>query len=471
MNDEKKNTESIDVRLIISAILKHRKSILVVAVIFAVIFPVFKYVMDPPKNDAEEATNTVVSEETKVEDTPEIAAYKNELDVLTSNKQYLEDYISDMEDQYAGLLQKKESRDQYKSRSVLLNIDPYNVAKEIRTYRVGSAYTVDDITADMIVSAYAKAATAANEDINEYLSISDSSNASYISLCDVSTDGDTITLNVTAPDKMTADTFIKNASDAIDNAEKTIKSEYGEHSITLTSARSFTAAYDVLRTAQENYDNSIVSSVNSTKDKLVSLKGNLASINTQIRNAEAGLRSALSSTDTTGSDTGAVQQERKGTTRKDLIIWAILGFVLGTILMSMYHGMRFLLTDTLKYEGEIFERYGIRVLSPSNDRENGSVIPAIIEKLVSDDKNLLIASTQGDTACRPFENALKEGAPGINIEVVGDLSANAEGIRKLGRSKNILLVEGIDRSEKKAISNEIEIIRLAGAEIIGCITY
>lgn len=468
MQNNNNYSESLDVRLIIRAIIKHWKSMLVISLVFAIAFPIFKYKMDPPVTNVEDSSS---NQKAPQADSPEVAQYKKELDVLSANKAALEKYISEVEEESSQLAKEKENLDQRKSESVLLSINPYKVSKAERTYMIDKMAGDDDIekgVLEKIVAAYAKSAELANEEMNETLTIG----STTATLCDITTGGNTLTISVIAPDEKTAETCMENADKAIEKAKNTVEEAYGRHAVVEAFDKSFIGTDENLRLLQEGYDDAKIAAIISANDKLQALRSSLYTINTQIRTTDTALRNALNAPAEDAdkeSDADEDEEEKRGTTGKDIVIWTILGFVIGIILTSVWHGFRYFLSDTLRCSDDMFLKFGIRLLGVIKDEESIPVTCEVIEKLIKDESGLVLVSTLGMDICRSFGQTIRKYNSQLEIEEAGDLKKEAKGLKDLADDKKVVLLEKVDLSSVSAISYEIELIRISGAEIIGCV--
>lgn len=462
MQNNRNYNESLDVRLVIRAIIKHWKSLIIVSVLFAAIFPIFKYKMDPPVTEEEPSPNQEVVQI----DSPEVEQYQNELEVLLSNKSDLENYISEVEEQYSQLTKEKTDLYQHRKESVLLNLNPYKVTKAMRTYSVGRAAdgeSIDDNQLKQIIAAYTNAANVANEEINETINT-----PTKISTCEVTSNGNTITISTIAPDEKTAKEYLNNADEAIEKVKSSVEDSLGRHTINTINDKIFVESDEDLRAAQEAYDDTKIAAINSVEDKLMSLNSSLYTINTQIRGTDSARRSA-SAPPSEDSDADENEEENKGTTKKDIVIWAILGFVVGTILASIWFGFRYFLSDTLRCSDDVYNRFGIRILGTSKNEDSIPVLSEVIEKLIGDGESLVLVSTLGIEICKSFGQTIRKSNPELSVEEVGDLKKEAKGLKLLDDNKKVVLIEAVDLSPVSMISYEIELINISGAEIIGCI--
>ncbi len=472
MSDYRQYNDSVDIRLVIRSIYKHRKIVLIIAIALAVIFPVFKYKTDPPVAENIEGSagsDPVAPAETanSVPDTPEIRNLRAELNTLSNNKAKLENYLAEIEEQYTQLKEEKSRLDEHKKSSMLMKIDPYNVNRALRVYRItnkeGAEPLKDDVL-NRIVASYAASAAAANADANETLIAEPN-----ILVFEAKADGNTITLRATAPDKATADKYIKNGADAIEKSKAGIESGYGSHEITMIDDKSYTETDENLKKVQEAYDDAKITALNGVEDKIQSLNASLYTISTQMRGTEDALGKAMNPPAVEDTSEEENLEEDKGTTPADMVIWAILGFVLGMLFPSLYYGFVYIMADTIRCDDEIIDRYGVRVIGSYADKETSPAVSAVIETLLGADKEVLLLSTLGAGECDKVAEVLRENIKDINILSGGDIRRDAEGVKLLNKKGKIILLEQKDKSSVNGIRYEVDIVRTSGSDIIGCL--
>ncbi len=477
--------DELDLKLICLAITKKWKPIVSVAIICAVIAIIYGIITSTSSSGQVIAGNEDAlrkyEEEIKIYQ-DDIAGFEADIESYSQKVSRLEEENNSLEDDKQRIYEEKEALDKYRENSVILNIDPYNVVKQTRTYYVSNDYQIiPDMTYQNkdpikdIVKAYVRYIKASNMDKNESLDIVPLSNKSldnessvYISLLNVYNNDNNIIIEALGEDEIRAEELMDGAVKALESVKKKIYTEVGEHEIVLIESNSYNT-FDVnLKNAQEAYDRNIEDMLKTINDRQNSLNTLITTYNNNIHNARANIIKQSAAMDAVAKPSSETVTDNK-VLPEDLIKTALIGLIIGLFLSAGYFAFRYVFSGTIKSNEEMEGRYGIRVIGSYKDTLSTSVSVATICSFLKDGKDIIIAGCVGREDCERFASELRKKVPDLNVYVAGDVSKDVIGVDILRKSDKAVIIEKVDRSLIKDISHEVDIIKGTGADIIGCI--
>ncbi len=478
MNNQYEYEEEIDMMLLGKALLKKWKIILAVAIVCALLVVGYKFVTAPKPSDGSEADNSAMQEyENNVaEIDAEIESLNNDIEEYEVEKARLVEDLDKLDEDQAKAEEERDNLREYSEKSVILNIDPYNVATVTKTYYVSNDYQImpgmDYQNVNHIgdiVNSYVDIATAANAETNEVLHTAQGTNQDKtIAMCSVIPSGYTIDIVAIGKDTSEAKGYMNRAVSAIEGGKEKIKSDIGEHEIKLMQENSYTAFNSDLKVAQEAFDDSVEAKLNSIVNNRNSINNRISTINNSIHSSANNIQTQKKNKTALEKPSTAIVSEG-GISKKELLKWLMIGFVVGVFIMCIWFTARYMLSGTIKSEEEIEDRYGIKVIGYTKDEAHINVAVVTLKGLIKNEKQLTILSSLGRDYCEKFASRFSENFADIDLRIAGNIEDDVEGVNELTSTDSVVLLEKTDISKIKDMNHELDIIREMGISVVGCI--
>ena len=459
----------MDLLLLLFFILKKWKMVIISGIVCAVIAAGYSIITTPAPAPAptEQVTQPSAADEVfnqRVqayddyisENKSMITRYQEQIDIAVGNRTYLEGILAEIENEQAD-------RDAFRKDSKLLNIDPYNVYKGVRTYSVSNDNKSKNLLSE-ITAAYVVYGMTANADDNETLG--------ELSLCSVSADDNNIIIiKAMGSDEEQVQQYIDKAGKAIENSRNRLSYEIGEHNLTLLDTSIYKTFDSDLETKQNEFIQPVkdrfdisdrINTLTNQINSLYASKLNILKTIKDTQDAKGNLSKATNEPDKSGEAEDKVEEKRMSTPKATMI-----GFIIGIILCAVFYIFRFVTVGTIKSDNELERRYGISVLGSIGDDLRTSVAVEMINNMLSENDPLIIMGSVGREACQRFSDKIKEKYPSITTFVAGDIANDVDGTATLKTAGRVVIIEKVNESKVNSISHEVEIIKSLGSEILG----
>lgn len=465
----------IDLKDLLFHILYRWRSILVVGCIFCLLlggYRVMKNVKTPPaESDSEVDYKQALEDYEQALELYNIAVSGYELKQTIYN-QALETYEKWLNQQNI-----------YMQKSVLMHTDPYN--KPIAT--ANFFIRLDDSEWDRLPNNDNLSLDPTNSVIQAYASnfysvidweplekLTGVESLYLRELIGVSSDynSDTITLTVVYSDGATAQKLLEEITGQM-LKRQTVADNVAAHTITVIS-QSLTYMID---NSLANSQKSNADTINTYEQYIIDNQKNLAT---------------LAEPEEPEKPEEPKAPERVPVT-SGLIKYLILGAIMGIFLMAGFYGVRYLLSNVVRADRELKERFGFQLLGafPAPDKkgvlsfidrllermegthvksDNAVVcqcIAANITNLAKDNKNLLLTGT---VSAEELDVLAKNVAPDlkdIRLQVMDSMKRNPETIKQLTRCDGVVLVEKRNVSKYNEIQEEQDLIRALEIPVVG----
>ena len=177
-----------------------------------------------------------------------------------------------------------------------------------------------------------------------------------------------------------------------------------------------------------------------------------------------------------------------------LIRMAVFGFVIGLVLLVFIYIIQYAARGRLHSAKDLAERYGLPIFgeiaasgqihdNKGLDRvfakwEIGKDVPeketvydniAALNAEKTETKNILLVSTQPADKLKDVQDALTERVPEKTIRTQGDMTRNSEAIKEAAKADAVILVEAKEVSGIKEIDRMAENLIISEAKVIGAI--
>ena len=444
------------------------RQMLILGLVFALILGIYGAVKTKKTFAPGEAHDVAVSEYEA-----EVREYERQIDAydkLLSNLDAMEQVLA--------------KREEYRRKSIYLNLDPENVVRYTTTWAINLSEDEWDNyhegmedPVDRIVTDYAASSTIAKIDWDSVANAIGESPDYLNEVVQVegSIEGNSVVLTVTYKDK-------EGAEKLKDEVKKQLLSVWGTYAAHLPEH----SVEEVMETFRISPDKKVSDDIKSFEDELVSYKTQISTIKTQLSNAKKPweLKKPGGSVEDLFTEKALI---------KKTIKYTLIGFAAGVFLIIMIYGLLYLLLGMLRTGEEFRDYYGIEVLSDIPDpkeaekknpidrlllkirgkkifpREEYLKRTAIrLEKLVRNNK-LLITGTVAKEEISAFASEIKAVAAGIEVTEAENITENSESLRFIEKETDILLIEKKNSSKHKAIEEEIMLIKKQGCRIIGAV--
>ena len=172
-----------------------------------------------------------------------------------------------------------------------------------------------------------------------------------------------------------------------------------------------------------------------------------------------------------------------------------LGVFVGVFLAAGFYGIRYLLSDVVRTDRELKDRFGFQLLGafagPARkgvlsfvdrllERMEGigvkpsdavvcQCIAANITNLAKDKKNLMLTGTVSAKELDVIAENVAPDLKDIQLQVMDNMNSNPETIKQLTRCDGVILVEKRNASKYAEIQMEQELIRALEIPVVGYI--
>ena len=176
---------------------------------------------------------------------------------------------------------------------------------------------------------------------------------------------------------------------------------------------------------------------------------------------------------------------------KDAVIFAVIGGILGVLLVVMIVWIRHMASGKIYSARTLTSRTGVKVLgcvcmTPRKNKldrqimvwEGRNTIPAekqyallaySIRSLCGDAQQLLLTGQTASDTRAAFADALRQVMPGVQIVDNGSLLEDLEARKALKPETPVLLVEQCTVSSYASVEQAVEITAAHNASILGCV--
>lgn len=383
--------------------------------------------------------------------------YEREIENLTANLKYQEDYISN---------------------SVLMQISPYDkcVASADIFVKTELPEVVDDkyimVTdrADSILKAYSSfVAQRAGLDTANSMGITPNNFHELVTV-NVDYESNTMTIAVAYQDEKGAEDLLEGILNDLRDESFDLKASMGEHQMLVLNQNVASVTDLNLLTVQKNNSDMRETLQKALQDKEKALE--------ELK--EPSVPAALS----------------KAALLRNGIKYGILGFVLGAFMAVFFICVAFLMSDRLSSEKELKKRFGLKILGVFAqkrkkfafsgidnwlDRLEGKnnmmeervyeVMAVNVENYKEDSSKLMLTGTVEDAALQDIAGKLRPMLNGIELQVASDMNESPATLKQLPECDGVILVEERGSSKITGIEQEIEVIKNLKKKIVGCIVF
>lgn len=454
--------QEIDLKDLMFAVLRKWRPIIVIAIIFAFLLGAFKTVKGIQQLGDEEFVK-------KNQQT-----YDMNMDQYTSTKARLEKEITNLQENI-------ESQQEYKEKSILMNINPYDEYVETATFYISTDYAImpgmiyqNPNTSTSILRAYMSIAQ--NGEMYNYVlgKLNNKMGVRYLKeLVKIEPDygNNMLDITVVGDTRKTAGEVMGYIKDSIMSSKQGITDAIGEHEINLVDESQFVTVDLELDNKQTDFSNTMDQLDTNLKDKTK-----------ELAELEEPKNSLLS----------------KRSVLKSAIKYAVLGGVLGAFMVVFFLCVAFLMSDKLVNEKELKRRYGIMVLGVFRKKNKNRAFVFVdkwLDKLegtsareMEDEKTFEVAAANainymeqdsvknvilvGTVESVRLEQVCAGLAPMLGTAILtvgGNLGQDALAIKKAAACDAVIIVEQRDSSLFGGIEQELEVVRSLGKKVVGCI--
>ena len=293
-------------------------------------------------------------------------------------------------------------------------------------------------------------------------------------LISVGTDynSDTITITVVYSDGDTAQKILKEITGQMLDRQQTVSDNVAKHTIIMLN-QSLTYMID---NSLANSQKSNADTINTYERYIIDNQNNLAALVEPEEPEEPEEPKAVSVT------SGLIRQ-------------LVLGAFVGLFLAAGFYGIRYLLSDVVRTDRELKDRFGFQLLgafaSPDRkgvlsfvdrllERMEGigvkpsnvvvcQCIAANITNLAKDKKNLLLTGTVSANELDVLAENISPDLKDIQLQVMDNMNSNPETIKQLTQCDGVILVEKRNASKHAGIQMEQELIRALEIPVVGYI--
>lgn len=454
--------QEIDLKDLMFAVLRKWRPIIVIAVMFAVLLGGLKTVKGIKQLSDEDYVKKNQDE------------YKMNLEQYNSTKERLEKEIANLQDNI-------KSQQEYKEKSILMNINPYDEYVETATFYIATDYTImpgmiyqNPNTATSILKAYMSIAQ--NGEMYNYVlgKMKNKMGIRYLKeLVTIEPDYNNNMLDITVvgDTRKTASEVMGYIKDSIASSRDGITEAIGEHENNLVDESQFVTVDLELDKVQTEFT--------ANMDQL---DAGLKAKTKELSDLEEPKNSLLS----------------RMSVLKSSVKYAILGGVLGAFMVVFFLCVGFLMSDKLVNEKELKRRYGIMVLgvfSRQNKKRAFGFIDRWLDKIegiasreMEDEKtfdvaaanamnymeqdsvkDVLLVGTVESDKLEKIRAGLSAVLGSTALSVGGNLGKDAQAIKKAASCDAVIIVEQRGRSMFGGIEQELDLVRSLDKKVIGCI--
>lgn len=398
--------------------------------------------------------------------------------VTKEERQYqlnLQNYKEDLESAQNTIrvnTQLLQGQNTYRSESIYFQLDAQSVWTASNKYLVKVDQSVLDKLpqgssldpADSILSAYTSPLSeASDEELKDAFGTEKPEYVSELVTTEISTGENTVTVLVKAATKETAQAGMTLLDAKMKGLSTGKAQEIGAHELSLVSKEISLKADEDLPGKQE----ALAKSIKENQEAL----------------QEA--RQKLDSLEASGEPKAPGQH---------LVKMSVIGFIIGTALLVFLYALIYILNGRLKSSRELAERYKLPIYgnytssgcihfgkgldkllikwelgkgNPDDETVCDNIAALINEKPKA--KNLLLVSTLSAKKLEKLKEALLKRLPEYSVKIQADLNHNSEGISEAVKADAVILVEEKGVSYLKDIDRMAENLIIAEANVIGAI--
>ncbi len=461
MNSNNEYEQEIDLKDLMFSVLRKWRMIIVAAVFFAVLLGGIKLFGGMRQLNDEE----YIAENRQT--------YEDSMELYNTSKERLEREIENIQDSI-------EEQQEYKNKSILMNINPYDVYTETTSFYISTDYTImpgmvyqNPNTATSILKAYLTIAQ--NGEMYNYVleRMENALSLRYLKeLVTVEADYDNsmLEIKVVGETEEQAGSMMKYIKDCINDSKGVIEQAIGTHELSIVDESKFVTVDLELEQKQKDFSAS-----------MEQLDQSLQTKNDELKALEEPQDSLLSKT----------------SVLKSAIKYGVLGGVLGAFVVVFFVCVAFLMSDKLVNEKELRRRYQIAVLGVFGRKEKGvfafvnrwlnklensaaeemsesqvyEVAAANALNYMDGERELLLIGTVDSVMLEKVQQGLTGLLEGVVLSVGGDLSRDAQAIRRVSACDGVIIVEARNSSGFSAIEKELEVVRSLNKKIVGCIIF
>ena len=450
--------QEIDLRDLIFAVLRKWRLIVLVAFIFSVFLGGYKYVKELMNQNNEEYVAELKEQYTTDQ---------------TKYEQSKKGYESDIESFNASITNQEE----YKEKSILLKVDPYNkgtasvdVFVKMSEIPENSGITVTSVDfADGVVKAYASAIQQGGflEDISREMG----TELIYLKeLITVTTDYDSNMLNisVTYTDKEGAGKILDVILENLKSMHPDIQEHLGQHSLSIMNQNVGVMTDQTLA----DYQKLKVEDLTATNKKLEDTENALKGLEEPAKPVALSRMSIV----------------------KEGVKYGILGCLVGVFLVAFCVCIVYVMNGKVNTDEDLKNRFGLKHLGSFAhitvnrsfsgidrwlDRLEGreiisdetvvDIISANILGMINKGESVFLAGLVEENGLAGLTEKLQERLSEVNLGFGTDIVRNAESLQNLQQYDIVILVESRRQTKLREIEEEIEIVRNMKKELLGYI--
>lgn len=438
--ENKKEDQAIYLKDLLFAVLHRWRTVLIIAVVAAILLGGFK------------AVSSLRSSDSDVQYQAAMEQYALDKESLSAKAELLQDHIESCQD--------------YLGNSILMKVNPYSfyqarlVLYADTNYQInpGTSYQDTDKTAGVLV-AYEAAFT--GDSMVNHLAGAINTQPQYISeliSCTTSATQSTIKIDISCTSKEDAQLLLNKLSEQITTLRNEISLSVADHTVSIL-------------------DQSIVRKVDPS----------LASRQSEVTQQLSTLMDDLSKTETQLS---TIVGPSKPSVIKSTVIFCVLGGVLGVFLCACAIWFVHITSDKVYAARVLGNRTGLKVLgclataknctldrwlnklegrSTADPQKQAAWLATNIRNYCAKTEHLLVAGCANPEQLKAFTQALQEAMPGVQITCAACLLKNTAALEALTACDTVLLAEQCNVSRYSQINKQIELISDYNKELIGCI--
>lgn len=497
--------KEISIRLMFYNGLKNWRMLLLTGIVFGLLFAGVKAVKGyrsagTDQTDLEEIVSTVSSS------SAESAQDKQQNHLQDETQQYKASKVS-LDYSIQSLLETTEKNAEYKAHSILMNLNPYNLKKDILIYYIQTENGNNNSTV-VIPDSNTSTEESYSGVANAYLALLDADtmknytgedkdlDTRYLKeliLTDVDQTGSVLTIKVVGDSEKLVNDLADYVKENMNNWQEKVTDAAGEHSIQLlmenTNGSTDTAdeASDQVvtpsGTVQVSSDVSVASLQDAFNSAMNTTQNQLDNMRTMQKNLQ----------EPTADETAA-----GGSLKKNVVKYGVIGFGVGFFLLLLWYCLSYALSGKLKAEDEIQKFQGVEKLAVYRrplkhkarfdvflrkhmgftegveDRAEVARIAAAAIDLKTGlnadpiGKVLMVSSLDRESV-RLFVEEITPLLKDISIEFCADALHSADIYLRLNGVKQVVVLEEAGQTRTEDMGSEVHRIRNNGGQILGAV--
>ncbi len=491
-----KNTayeQEIDLVSLFFTVLRKYRQILAAAAACAVLFGalgMFKYVR------SQKALEEAIANGEEIVRSKEEQTYEEEMvkyrAAQTTHDKNVADYKNQLKQNEANQVRAEfdiKNAQEYIDKSVLNSLDPYNVSTASAVFYITTDYKIlpgmdyqnPDYTS-AVLSAYSSLLTN-SETIGRIAEQFGMEERYMRELIGVSVDSDTrlLTISTKGKDSQQAGDIMNAMLDRFAQLYDTIENAVGVHETTQVSISNNTTVLTWLRDQQQN-----------TRDNMTTLQNNL----TDLKNNHDLLEQNIQTAD---DDLAAMEKpEAPKGSGNSTVKYAVLGFLLGGILVAGVAVVRFLVEGKVYSAEELQRTCGVKVLGTlagdaskkakgldaainrmekrpdgSMDAEMIDLIATTVRSRMPQAEKILLTGDVPQQQLTALRDALQacDALKSAQVTAAGSILTSSATVPLAAQADVILLAADCTCSQYSTVSAQNEKIKDLGREVFGCVLY